>query len=79
MIRKLILLLGLLSAACAGPLAADDEAALTPAVPAQRITVPGAEGAQLRALLFVPENPTREPVIALHSCSGLGTAERPIR
>lgn len=78
MIRKLILLLGLLSAACAGPLAAD-EAAMTPAVPAQRITVPGAEGAQLRALLFVPENPTREPVIALHSCSGLGTAERPIR
>lgn len=75
MIRVLMALL--LLTACAGRLAAD-EAAMVPAVPAQRITVPGAEGAELRALLFVPENPTREPVIALHSCSGLGLAERPI-
>jgi dienelactone hydrolase len=78
MIRIFALLLGLLPVACAGPLAAD-ETPMTPGVPAQRVTVPGAEGAQLRALLFVPENPTGEPVIALHSCSGLGTADRPIR
>lgn len=76
MIRMLAALL--LLAACAGQLAAD-EAGMVPAVPGQRITVPGAEGAELRALLFLPENPTREPVIALHSCSGLGTADRPIR
>lgn len=52
---------------------------MNPAVAGQRVTVPGAEGAELRALLFVPENPTRAPVIALHSCSGLGTVGRPIR
>nr|WP_314075772.1 dienelactone hydrolase family protein [uncultured Roseococcus sp.] len=76
MIRALMALL--LLTACAGSFAAD-EAAMTPAAPAQLITVPGAEGASLRALLFVPANPTREPVIALHSCSGLGTADRPLR
>lgn len=76
MIRALMAFL--LLAACAGTLAAD-EPPMTPAVAAQPVTVPGAEGARLRALLFVPENPTREPVIALHSCSGLGPAERPIR
>lgn len=76
MIRAVMALL--LLAACAGSIAAD-EAPMAPSVPAQRISVPGAEGAQLRALLFVPENPTREPVIALHSCSGLGLADRPLR
>lgn len=76
MIRMLAALL--LLPACAGQLAAD-EPPMAPTVPGQRITVPGAEGAELRALLFLPGNPTREPVIALHSCSGLGTAERPIR
>jgi dienelactone hydrolase len=78
MTRPLALLLCLIAVACTGPLTAD-ETPMIPAVTAQRITVPGAEGAELRALLFVPENPTGEPVIALHSCSGLGTAERPMR
>lgn len=76
MIRSLMALL--LLAACAGPLAAD-ETPMAVAVPAQRIAVPGAEGASLRALLFVPPNPTGVPVIALHSCSGLGMADRPLR
>ena len=68
----------LLLAGCAGPLAAD-EAPVIPAVPARHVTVPGGEGAELRALLFVPENPTRPPVIALHSCSGIGAPGRPLQ
>ncbi|MDB5414852.1 MAG: hypothetical protein JWR10_3187 [Rubritepida sp.] len=72
-----VLMAMLLLAGCARPIAAD-EAPLSLSVPAQAVTVPGAEGTPLRALLFVPETPTGPPVIALHSCSGLGTAERPI-
>jgi dienelactone hydrolase len=56
-----------------------DEAPREIPFPEQRLTVPGAEGAPLRALLYLPPNPTRPAVIALHSCSGLGPAERPIR
>lgn len=79
MIRAIALLLGLLATGCAGTGIAADETPREIPLPAQPVTVPGAEGTPLRALLFVPENPTGAPVIALHSCSGLGTADRPIR
>lgn len=77
MIRALAALLFLAGCAAGGVTA--DEAPREIPVPQQRVTVPGAEGTPLRALLYVPSNPTRPAVVALHSCSGLGPAERPIR
>ncbi|WP_424811068.1 dienelactone hydrolase family protein [Roseococcus sp. YIM B11640] len=74
---KRLLLALLVLAGCAGQLAAD-EAPMNMPVPAQAVTVPGAEGTPLRALLFVPASPTRPPVVALHSCSGIGSAQQPI-
>lgn len=56
-----------------------DEAPREIPFPEQRVTVPGAEGTPLRALLYLPPNPGRPAVIALHSCSGMGAAERPLR
>lgn len=79
MVRFIPHLLGLLAIGCAGQVIAADETPREISVPAQSVTVPGAEGTPLRALLFMPDNPSRAPVIALHSCTGLGPAERPIR
>ncbi len=69
----------LLLAGCAAQGVSADEAAREIPFPEQRLTVPGAEGAPLRALLYLPPNPTRPPVVALHSCSGVGPAGRPMR
>ena len=76
---KHALALLILLTACAAPAFAADETPREIPIPAQAVTVPGAEGTPLRALLFVPERVTRPPVIALHSCTGIGPAERPIR
>lgn len=77
MIRALAALLFL--AGCAAQGVTADEAPREIPFAEQRVTVPGAEGTPLRALLYVPPNPTRPAVVALRSCSGLGPAERPIR
>jgi dienelactone hydrolase len=77
MIRALTLILAL--AGCAAPVIAADEAPREIPSIAQAVTVPGAEATPLRALLFMPEQPRRPPVIALHSCTGIGLADRPIR
>ncbi|WP_431303736.1 dienelactone hydrolase family protein [Sediminicoccus sp. BL-A-41-H5] len=69
----------LLLTACAASGVTADEAAREVPFPEQRVTVPGAEGMPLRALLYLPPNPSRPAVVALHSCSGIGAAERPIR
>jgi len=76
--KHALALLILLTAGAAPVIAADESPREIP-VAAQAITVPGAGGTPLRALLFLPERVTRAPVIALHSCTGLGPAERPIR
>ena len=77
MIRWLAALLLLVGCATSGVTA--DEAPREIPFPEQRVTVPGAEGAPLRALLYLPPHPSRPAVIALHSCSGIGPAERPVR
>lgn len=68
-----------LLAGCAATGITVDEAPREIPFPEQRLTVPGAEGTTLRALLYLPPNPSRPAVIALHSCTGIGPAERPIR
>jgi dienelactone hydrolase len=77
MTRWLAALLAL--CACAAANVTVDEAPREIPFPEQRLTVPGAAGMPLRALLYLPPNPSRPAVIALHSCSGVGPAERPIR
>ncbi len=69
----------LILAGCAASSVTADEAPREIPSPEQRVTVPGAEGTPLRALLYLPPAPSRPAVIALHSCSGIGPAERPIR
>jgi dienelactone hydrolase len=69
----------LILAGCAASGVTADEAPREIPFPEQRLNVPGAEGVPLRALLYVPPNPSRPAVIALHSCTGIGSAERPIR
>lgn len=76
---KQVLAVLLLVTAGATPVIAADETAREIPIASQAITVPGAEGTPLRALLFLPERVMRAPVIALHSCTGIGPAERPIR
>ena len=77
MIRALTLILALTG--CAGQVIAADEAPREIPAVAQPVTVPGAQATPLRALLFLPERPSRPPVIALHSCTGIGAGDRPIR
>ncbi|UPY36563.1 dienelactone hydrolase family protein [Sediminicoccus sp. KRV36] len=79
MARLSTFLLGLLLLGCAAAGVTADEAPREIPFPEQRVTVPGAEAVALRALLYLPPSPSRPAVIALHSCSGLGPAERPIR
>ena len=77
MTRLLTLILAVTGCALPG-IAADETPRDIPAV-AQPVMVPGAEAMPLRALLFLPERVSRPPVIALHSCTGIGPADRPIR
>lgn len=77
--RLVVILLCLFAPGPMGTGIAADEAPRPIAVPAQAVMLPGREGTPLRALLLLPDTPRRAPIIALHSCSGLGPAERPIR
>lgn len=74
----LLLLAGCAQVSIGAGMAADEAPRDIP-VPERRVMVPGAEGASLRAVLYVPPNPSRPAVVALHSCTGIGPAERPIR
>jgi dienelactone hydrolase len=76
------ILLPFLLVACAGMQPADPvTGALAPPAGATvtEVVVPGPGDLALRAELLLPAAPTRPAVIALHGCSGIGAAGRPIR
>ena len=76
------LLLPLVVVACAGMQPADPvTGALAPpaGTAITEVALPGPPGVTLRAELHLPATPTGPAVVALHGCTGLGPAERPIR